>query len=156
MAKIYKVDKRTTLQWPRQCAVCGDSEIVPASAYGSSVDDISLPYGVMVKVSEHTLTLRYPLCIKHKRIWLGIQLALISLVLITAVLIAFLMNTFPDYSEILWVCAAIASGIFVFAALTLPPVRVFRIRDDHYMLRIRNNIYAHDLERANAEKLGNW
>lgn len=156
MAQIYKVDKQTSLQWPRQCVVCGHSEVVPASAYGSSVDDISLPYGVMLKVSEHTLTLRYPLCIKHKRLWLGTQLALVSLVLLATVSIVFLMNTFPDYSVFLWISATMLGTLFIFAALTLPPVRVFRIRDQHYMLRIRNNAYARALEHANTENLGSW
>lgn len=156
MAQTYKIDKRTNLQWPQQCVVCGVSEVVSGSTYGSTVDDISLPFGVILKISEHTLTLRYPICIKHKWLWLGTQFALFMLFLLAAISIAFLMGIFPDYSVALWVIAAIASFIFVFLALTLPPVRVFRIRDDYYMLRIRNNIYARDLERANAEKLGNW
>lgn len=156
MAQTYKVDKQTSLQWPRKCVVCGLSEVVSGSAYGSSVDDISLPFGVILKVSEHTLTLRYPICVKHKWFWLGTQFALFLLFLLAAVSIAFLMGYYPDYSVTLWVVAAIASVIFVFLALTLPPVQVFRIRDNYYMLRIRNNSYARDLERANADKLGNW
>lgn len=156
MAQTYKVDKQISLQWPRKCVVCGLSEVVSESAYGSSIDDIALPYGVVFKVSELAVSLRYPLCIKHKRLWLGTRLALFLLALLTTASLVFLIGAFPGYSVTLWVVAAIASIIFVFLAVTLPPVRVFRIRDDHYMLRIRNDSYARDLERANVEQLGNW
>ena len=154
MSKTYKIDKQTNLQWPRQCVVCGLPEIVSEKAYGSSIDDIALPYGVMWKVSEHTLSLLYPLCIKHKRSWLVTRFALYGLVLFTAVSVAYLFEAFPNYSGALWIAAAIMSAGFIFLAVTLPPVRVFRIRDNHYMLRIRNDSYAANLEHANAEKLG--
>ncbi len=155
MSRTYKINKQVNLLWPRQCVVCGLPEIVSEKAYGSSVDDIALPYGVMWKISEHTLSLLYPLCIKHKRYWLLTRIALYALVFLMAVSIAFLFEAFPNYSTILWVATAIISIVLVFFALTLPPVRVFQIRDNHYKLRIRNDSYATELEHANVGKFGN-
>jgi len=155
MAQTYKVEKGGALSWPRNCVVCGSSEVVAEKAYGSSVDNVALPYGVMLSISEYTLSFPYPLCPAHKRFWLATRIALYSLVLVIAFLLAFLFETLPDHTSVLWVVAAAVALVFYVLAVTLPPVRVYRIRDDYYMLRIRSDGYARDFERANPGKIRN-
>ena len=155
MAQFYKVEKGLGLKWPSKCAVCGSSEVVPAKAHGVTVDDIRW-YFFFFRISTSSLFLSYPLCKRHRSIWRAIRVLTYALLGGVGPIIIVLLIYVPTHASTIWGVTGIAIAALWFLATRLPPVRISKVRDNYFMLRIKNDRYALEMEQLNADKLGTW
>lgn len=151
MATIFRFPQTSTIQWPPVCVVCGNTKIISAKSFGSSVDDFSL--GIFIKVSENRLTLTYPICQHHKFRQRTIRIGLLFATAIAAIAFVFLFQVVPlSFEWALWVLAGLTIiGLYILARIS-EPVRVFGIVDDHFKIQIRNDIYAKAFANLNNIK----
>lgn len=150
MTTTFILPDSTALRWPPVCVRCGESDVLPQKVFGYTVDDFRvLPF--LMRVTENRMTLRYPLCRKHRGLR---RIAQVLLVVATFVATTALVELYAilDFVEVWWLVALAAVVVALLFALAhaAEPVRVFGIRDGFFRLQIRNDIYARAFATANA------
>jgi len=155
MAQIYKVEKNVGLKWPQKCVVCGSSEVVPATAQGASIDDIRW-YFFFFRITTKSASLSYPLCKRHRSIWRAIRVLTYVLLGGVGPIVILLLIYTPAHAATIWGITGVAISALWFLSARLPPVRILKVRDNYFMLRIKNDRYALEIEQLNADKLGAW
>jgi hypothetical protein len=159
------------LHWPKFCAVCGAKADATANTSISTPKDFKY-YGALLKWTESTLSVSFPVCQKHR-----ILCSLLDLPAKLGFITAFLFMVFAP--GILWIASAILiswlaplaglkdgafvgsfttiSGFFFYGstallyllAATIKPVRLSQSDEKTVTLSVRNEDYFKSLQGLN-------
>lgn len=159
------------LHWPKFCAVCGATADATANTSISTPKDFKY-YGALLKWTENTLSVSFPVCRKHR-----IFCSLLDLPAKLGFITAFLFMVFAP--TILWISSSLliswlasfiglkgsafvgsfitASGFFFYGstvllyllAATIKPVRLSQSDEKNVALSVRNEDYFKSLQGLN-------
>jgi len=159
------------LHWPKFCAVCGAKADTMASTSISTPKDFKY-YGALLKWSENTLSVSFPVCRKHRKFCslldlpakLGFITAFLSMIFAPTILwisSALLMSWFAAFIGLkgsAFVGSFVTvSGFFFYGstvllyllAATIKPVRLSQSDEKTVTLSVRNEDYFKSLQSLN-------
>lgn len=148
----FTVSPETSVSWPHQCVVCGNARVGMAKAHASSLASIGW-WGLGWSIQYHKLRLEFPLCLRHRLIFLITRffyfLSFLGL-LYSAVLALMTFLEIPERMPlaVLVSVPAISLAIFLYCYFSVP-VRVSRSKSGAIVVSVLKDDYAHLFARAN-------
>ena len=163
--------QNAAISWPNKCVFCGGQATTQATARCSIVTDVGY-YILFVQTKHRILSLKYPVCSKHKiiasiagslskRSILNLLVGVIWAFIVIPLAIMCVLYTYDNLlrgqyfqglvtSLILFFIVGIGP-LFYIIIFFLTPVKINSVTDNVISLSISNNDYANDFELLNTK-----